>query len=73
MRKCKGCLREFEPTKTTDKLCSECKELIAVGIGSNNLCEFERLRAKFNSTRSHALSYGEFERYIQTIYQRSKK
>jgi hypothetical protein len=72
MGKCKGCLKEFEKVKPSDNLCPECKELISVGIGSNNIGEFEKLRAKFNSTRSHALSYGQFVQYVQNVYQRSR-
>lgn len=72
MGKCKGCLKEFEKVKPSDKLCPECKELISVGIGNNNIGEFEKLRAKFNSTHPHALSYGQFERYVQNLYQRSR-
>lgn len=72
MGKCKGCLKEFEKTNTSDRICPECKELISVGIGNNNLGEFEKLRAKFNNTRSHALSYGQFVQYVQNVYQRSR-
>lgn len=70
---CKGCGERFKPEKASDKLCGECRELIAVGIGCKDLNEFERLRAAYNRRHSRSLTYGQFEEYIQDIYRRSKK
>ncbi len=71
-KKCRECGERFKPSKASDKLCCECRELIAVGVGNKSIIEFEKLRAAYNRRHNTSLTYGQFERYIQNIYMRSK-
>lgn len=65
-RQCKGCGELFVPEKAGDKICGECRELLALG-GTKNVIEFERLRNRYNTRHGTSLTYGQFEQHIKNL------
>ncbi len=65
-KQCRGCGELFVPEKAGDKICGECRELLALG-GTKNVIEFERLRNRYNTRHSASRTYGQFEQHIKSI------
>lgn len=65
-KRCRGCGEFFVPQKASDKICGECRELLAVG-DTKDVLEFERLRSRYNTRHLVNITYGQFEQHIARL------